>query len=72
LKSQADLLIPTRLTQYVAPAPHRFNVVLAIRRHGELLAQLAHENIDDLDLRLVHAAVEMVEEHLLGQRRALA
>ncbi len=39
---------------------------------GELLAQLADEHVDDLELRLVHAAIEMVEEHLLGQRRALA
>ena len=26
----------------------------------------------DLELGLVHAAIEVVEEHLLGQRRALA
>src|SRR3546814_8350124 len=37
--------------------------------HAELLAQLADENVDDLELGLVHAAVEMIEEHLLGQRR---
>src|SRR5450759_43454 len=50
----------------------RFNVVLAIRRAGELLAQLANKDVDDLDLRLVHAAIEVVQEHFLGQRRALA
>src|SRR6185437_6210084 len=27
---------------------------------------------DDLELRLVHAAIKVVEEHLLGERRALA
>ena len=35
---------------------------------GKLLAELADEDVDDLQFRLVHAAVEMVEEHLLGQR----
>jgi hypothetical protein len=48
-----------RLTQQVAPAPHGLNVVLAIRRLGELLAHLAHKNVDDLDLRLVHAPVKL-------------
>jgi hypothetical protein len=65
-------LVLVRLTQHVAPAPYRFNVVLAIRRGGELLAQLANKDVDDLDHRLVHATVELDEEHFLGQRRALA
>jgi hypothetical protein len=39
---------------------------------GELLAQFADEDVDDLQLRLVHAAIEVIEEHFLGQRRALA
>ena len=43
-----------------------------MRGHRELLAQLADEHVDDLQFRLVHAAIEMVEEHFLGQRRALA
>ena len=41
-------------------------------RHRQLLAQLADEDIDDLELRLVHAAIEMIEEHLFGKRRAFA
>ena len=45
---------------------------LAVRGVGELLAQLADEDVDDLEFRLVHAAIEMVEEHLLGQRRPFA
>jgi len=36
-----------------------------------LLSQLAHEDIDDFELGLIHAAIKMVEEHLLGERRAL-
>src|SRR5262249_19730507 len=52
--------------------PHRLYVVLAARSVGEYLAQLADEDVDDFELRLVHAAVEVVEEHLLGERRALA
>ena len=46
--------------------------MLAAGGLDQLLAQLADEDIDDLELRLVHAAVEMIEEHLLGQGRALA
>src|SRR5262245_24294002 len=52
-------LVLARLAQHVATAPHRLDVVLAVRRVGELLAQLADEHVDDLELRLVHAAVEM-------------
>src|SRR5450759_1316332 len=66
------LLVLAWLAQYVAPAPYRFDVVLAVRRAGELLAQLADEDVDDLDLRLVQATVELGEEHFLGDRRALA
>src|SRR3546814_11191782 len=33
---------------------------------------LFRSDVDDLHLGLVHAAVEMVQEHLLGQGRALA
>src|SRR4029077_12626065 len=61
-----------RLAQHVAAAPDRLDVVLAARGIGELFAQLADEDVDDLQFRLVHAAVEMIEEHLLGQRRAFA
>src|SRR3954447_9457666 len=46
--------------------------MFAVAGDREFLAQLADEDVDDLELRLVHAAIEMVEEHLLGQRRALA
>jgi hypothetical protein len=45
---------------------------LPCRGVRELLAQLADEHVDDLEFGLVHPAIEMVEEHLLGERRALA
>src|SRR6185503_2713470 len=60
-----------RIAQHVAAAPDGFDVVLTGGRL-QLLAQLADEDVDDFQFRLVHAAVEMVQEHLLGQRRALA
>src|SRR3569833_3562270 len=60
------------LAQHVAAAPDGLDVVLAARRHRKLLAQLADEDVDDLELGLVHAAVEMIEEHLLGKGGALA
>src|SRR5215831_16532921 len=65
-------LVVRRLAQHIAAAPDGLDVVLAVRRVGELLAQLADEHVDDLEFGLVHAAVEMVEEHLLGEGRALA
>src|SRR6185295_17199767 len=59
-------------SQNVAPAPYRLDVVLAAGCHRELLSELADENVYDLQFGLVHAAIEMVEEHLLGERRSLA
>src|ERR1700722_8006787 len=64
-----DLL---RLAQHIAAAPHGLDEVAAFGGVGQLLAQLADEDVDDLQFRLVHAAIEMVEEHLLGERGALA
>ena len=40
--------------------------------HAELLAQFTDEDIDDLQLRLIHAAIKMVKEHLFRQRCAFA
>lgn len=63
---------PARVAQHIAPAPDRLDIIVAIGGFRELLAQLADEHVDDLQLRFIHAAVEMVQEHLLGQRGALA
>src|SRR6185437_1541332 len=60
------------LAQHVAAPPDGLDVILAAGRDRKLLAQLADENVDDLEFGLVHAAIEMVEEHLLGERRPLA
>src|SRR3982074_758930 len=61
-----------RLAQHVAAAPDGFDEVAALGSVGELLAQLADEDVDDLQFGLVHAAIEMVEEHFLGEGGALA
>src|SRR5690606_29256007 len=60
-----------RIAQHIAAAPDRLDVVLAAAGAGKLLAQLADEHVDDLQFRFVHPAIEMVEEHFLGQRGAL-
>src|SRR5580704_5355969 len=65
-------LVIAWLAQHVAATPDGLDVVLTIRHTGEFLTQLANENVDDLDFWLVHAAIEMVEKHLLGDRHALA
>src|SRR5215469_7326776 len=51
-----------RVAQHVAAAPDRLDIVFAAGCLGELLAQLADEDVDDLQLRLVHPAVKMVQE----------
>ena len=55
-----------------ATAPHRFDVVIAACRMGEFLAQVADEDINDLRLRLVYSAIEVVEQHLLREDGTLA
>src|SRR3984957_17057907 len=60
-----------RIAQHIATAPDGLNVIVAIGCGREFFAQLADEDVDDLELGLVHAAIEMIEEHLLGERRAL-
>ena len=61
-----------RLAQHVAAAPHGFDEVAAFGSVRKLLAQLADEDVDDLQFGLVHTAIEVVEEHFLGERGALA
>jgi hypothetical protein len=46
-----------RLAQHVAAAPHGFDEVAALGVR-ELLAQLADEDIDDLQFGLVRAAIQ--------------
>src|ERR1700722_15957095 len=61
-----------RLAQHIAAGPHGLDEVAAFGGVGELLAKFADEDVDDLQFRLIHAAIEMVEEHLLGEGGALA
>src|SRR3712207_6685796 len=61
-----------RLAQNIAAAPDGLDIIVAAASQRQLLAQFADEDVDDLELGLVHAAVKVVEEHLLGQGRALA
>jgi hypothetical protein len=65
-------LILSGLAQHVTPAPYGLDVVLTVRDVGQLFAQFADKDVDNFDLRLVHTAVELVEEHLLGESCALA
>jgi len=53
------------VAQHVATAPHRLDVMLAAGRLGDLLAQFSDEDIEDLELGLVRAGIEVVEEHFL-------
>src|SRR3546814_20344906 len=55
----------------VTAAPDRLDIILAAARECELLPELADEDVDDLQFGLVHAAIEVVQEHFLGQRREI-
>src|SRR5579863_5627064 len=61
-----------RVAQHITATPDRLDVVVAAGRLAQFLAQLADEHVDDLEFGLVHAAVEMIEEHLLGEGGTLA
>jgi hypothetical protein len=60
------------VAQNISPAPNGFEKILAARDFGEFLTQIADENVNDLELWLVHATISVVVEYFLGQRRALA
>ena len=60
------------IAQSIAAAPDGFDVVGAAAGVAQLLAQLAYEHVDDLEFGFVHAAIEVVEEHVFGKRGALA
>src|SRR5689334_5388836 len=59
------------LPDHVAATPDGADDPVAART-GELLAQFAYENVDDLNLRFIHPAVKMVQERFLGQDHPLA
>src|ERR1700710_2151743 len=60
------------LAQHIAAPPDGLDIIVSAAGEAELLAKLADEDVDDLQFRLVHAAVKMVQEHFLGERGALA
>ena len=59
------LLSVDRISEDIAATPHRLDVMPSAGRLRQLLTQFTHEDINDLDLRLVHFRVEVVQEHLL-------
>src|SRR6516164_6888811 len=60
-----------RIAEPIASTPNGLDIVFAAGCLRQLFAQFADENIDDLERRLVHPAIEMAEKHLLGYRGAL-
>ena len=56
------------LSQGVAAPPNGLDVILTAAGVGELLSELAYEDVDDLGVRfVVQSAVKMIEERFLGQ-----
>lgn len=56
-----------RLAQNISPAPDRLDMAFATRRGCELFAQFANEDINDLQLWLIHPAIKVIQKHLFGQ-----
>ena len=61
-----------RLSQDITLSPDRVDADTTRARNLELAPQLADEHVDDLRLRLVHAAIEMAQEGGLAEDRSLA
>src|SRR3954454_16551229 len=59
------------LAEHVAPPPDGLDVVGPARCRRQLLAQLAQEHVDDLQLGLIPAAIQMAQEHVFRNRRRL-
>src|SRR3546814_21022628 len=59
------------VAKHIAASPDGFDVIVAVAGAGELLAKLADKDVDNLQFRLVHAAIKVVEEQFLGERGAL-
>ena len=58
--------------QHVASAPDGFDEVFAFSGVGQLLAQLTNKHVDNFEFRLIHATIEVVEEHFFGECGAFA
>jgi hypothetical protein len=54
------------LAHYVAAPPDPLDVVLATRCVGQFIPQLADEDVDELHLSLVQAAIEVAQKHFLS------
>ena len=70
--ARAGLKILFWIAKNISPTPNRFDIIVAGGCCGKLLAQFANENVDDFEFWLVHAPIEVVEEHFLRQCCALA
>ena len=62
--------VGVRIAQDIAPAPNRMDVVVAFGCRLNFLTQFADKNVNNLEFRLIHATIQVVEEHFLGQCRA--
>src|SRR5687768_751159 len=53
------------IAKHVAAAPDGLDIIVPAASQAQFLAKLADEDVDDLQLGLVHPAIEVVEEHFL-------
>jgi hypothetical protein len=54
------------VAKHIAVAPHRLNVMASASGLSELFAQLANENVKDLELGFVDSSIELVEKVFSG------
>ena len=66
------LFVRSNFAQQLAASPDLFDDVYAAAGGGKLFTKLAAKHVDDIGLWLIHAAIELIEDHFLGQRRISA
>jgi len=52
------------IPKHIAEAPHRFDVMNSTSGLSKFFLERANKDVNDLELRLVHPAVEVVEDWL--------
>ena len=52
------------ISKHIAEAPHRFDVMNSTSGLSKFFLERANKDVNDLELRLVHPAVEVVEDWL--------
>ena len=62
----------SRVAQHIAVAPYRADIAVFAHGSGQLLAQFANVDVDDLTVRFIDATIKVIKKLLLGQCLSLS